>query len=92
MKQRKFVIHGKTRIVRNIKEDTDCSFFAWYAGCSIYVWIDDEDETYAICKAPDGGYIVDGYMRKKWDMPMTIEEGIQSCLENIFHSEKPNPR
>jgi hypothetical protein len=77
-------VHGRTRRIRNIRENTGRSFFAYYAGYSIHVWIDEDDRCYAACTHPDGGRIVDGYVEHGRG---TIETGIVMCMENIFRGE-----
>lgn len=89
-KQRKFEIHGKTRIIRDIRQDDETSFFAYYKGYEIEVWEDEDLHIYAQCVAPDGGLIVDGYVTgHRCGVGPSIWKGIKMCLENIYYKEKP---
>lgn len=88
-------IYGKRRIIRDIREDTETEFFAYYGAdrngiCySIHVLIDGDGDCYAWCTHPDGGHIVDGYVKDELGDPGTIGDGIHMCLRNIFHEEAP---
>lgn len=77
----RFEIHGKRREVRDVRSDDDSNFEAYYYDHFIWVFKDDSHKWYAICSAPDGGRIVDGFVGR------SKRESIRVCLENIFHGE-----
>lgn len=86
-------IYGKRRIIRDIREDTDTEFFAYYGtnrdGIAYSIHVKKQDGyCYAWCTHPDGGRIVDGYINGEYASAGSIEDGIRKCLENIFHEEK----
>lgn len=85
--QRKFEIYGKTRIIRDIRFDCEKQFEAFYKSHFIYVYRYGDGKSLggefsADCTAPDGSYIVSGAPAR------TIDEGIKTCLENIFYESK----
>jgi hypothetical protein len=93
-------IYGKRRIIRDIQEDSETEFLAYYGRSSnregisygIHVLIDGDGDCYAWCTHPDGGLIVDGYITDEFRDPGSIEAGIRECLENIFHEELAPPK
>lgn len=62
-KSRKLQIYGKTRIIRDIRFDTPTDFEAYYK--DYFIHVQKEKYIYAWCSAPDGCYIVDGYIDDK---------------------------
>lgn len=91
-KSKKFEVYGRARIIRDVRTDTETDFEAYYRNCYIHVQLDDDPggSTYAWVTAPSGSYIVDGYLRTKNGLEMTMDEAIKECLENILWKEKEN--
>lgn len=88
-KQKEFIVHGKKRIIRDIRVNKPREFEAYYAGYLIRVCIDEKHRLYAMCIARDGGYIVDGYLGEEyWSDKKKMAFGIKECLENILYEEK----
>lgn len=87
----RLTVKGKLRIIRDVKENEENSFWAYYRGCSIQISPMYKDDprarkrwSFDVC-GRDGCYIVNTW---EYADEKTREQLLIEALENILHNEK----